>query len=188
MGNIGYRWRARGFTLIELMAVVIIVGILAVVGTVSYTRFIRSSRTSEAIYMVGSIRSAEESFRAETLQYLDVSGTITNYYPSLNPGKFKSAWIASDCSAATLCSRWMQLGVTSDGPVMYGYAVVAAAASATVASRLSGFPVNNPPNWPAPSEPWYVILAAGDVDGNGTRSYAVGSSFTGEIYVENEGE
>jgi hypothetical protein len=33
-----------------------------------------------------------------------------------------------------------------------------------------------------------VILAEGDVDGNGVFSYAVGSSFSGEVYVEAEGE
>jgi prepilin-type N-terminal cleavage/methylation domain-containing protein len=183
MSKIGYRARERAFTLIELMAVVIIVGILAVVGMVSYRRFITSARTSEAVYMVGSIRTAEESYRAETLTYLDVSPTIETYYPATTPGKFKSAWLKNPCDG--LCARWRELGVTSDGPVVYGYAVKSGVAGG-VPPALSM--LNSAPVWQPTVEPWYVILACGDVDGKGAKSYVVGSSFTGEVYVENEGE
>jgi len=44
------------------------------------------------------------------------------------------------------------------------------------------------PTWPATTEPWYVIESRGDVDGNGVFSFVTGSSFTGEVYVEAEGE
>jgi len=44
------------------------------------------------------------------------------------------------------------------------------------------------PTWPTTTEPWYVIESRGDVNGNGVMSFVTGSSFTGEIYVENEGE
>jgi type IV pilus assembly protein PilA len=181
MGTNGHKRAARGFTLIELMAVVIIVGILAVVGLVGYRRFITSARTSEAIYMVGSIRSAQESYRAETLQYLPVSTSIATWYPNTNPVKSKSAWL--NPSHADF-ANWRQLGVTSDGPVAYGYATVAGAAG-TAPPALN---LKEQPGFGTPAEPWYVIQAAADLDANGTWSYVVGSSFTGEIYVENEGE
>ncbi len=171
----------RGFTLIELLTVVVIVGILATIGLVAYRKFITSSKTSEAIYMVGSIRSAEESYRAETLSYLDVTAGFANFYPTGTVGGFKTAW---DNASHTDYGRWRQLGARPDGPVYYGYKVAAGGAGATPPA----LDIAKSPTWSATTGPWYVIEARGDVDGNGTFSYVAGSSFTGEIYVENEGE
>jgi prepilin-type N-terminal cleavage/methylation domain-containing protein len=173
----------RGFTLIELLTVVAIVGILATIGMVAYRRFITSSKTSEAIYMVGSIRAAEESYRAETLTYLECSPGFARTYPMLTPGKAKYAW---DVASGGHADRdlWRQLGARSDGPVMYGYKVSAGLAGG-VPPKLD---IAASPTWPTTTEPWYVVEAVGDVDGNGVFSYVTGSSFTGELYIENEGE
>ena len=170
----------RGFTLVELLTVVVIVGVLATIGLVSYRKFITSAKTSEAVYMVGAIRSAEESVRAETLSYLDVSAEFAKFYPSLTPGAFKMGWDADHTDAA----RWRQLGARPDGPVYYGYKVQAGGAG----PAPKALDTVSKPTWPATREPWYVIEAKGDLNGDGTPSYVAGSSFTGEIYVENEGE
>jgi hypothetical protein len=45
-----------------------------------------------------------------------------------------------------------------------------------------------PFNWPAATEPWYVVQAASDLNGDTHMGFAVSSSFTGEIYLEDEGE
>jgi type IV pilus assembly protein PilA len=177
----GQRPNERGFTLIELMIVVAIVGVLATLGMVSYRKFITSAKTSEAIGMVGSIRAAEESYRAETLSYLNVSVGFSTYYPTSAVGKKKTAW---DNASHADYVRWRQLGARSDGPVYYGYKVAAGTAGGTIpALNLA-----TPPVFAAPTEPWYVIEAVGDVDGNGIFSHVAGSSLTGEIVVENEGE
>ncbi|HEX9294777.1 MAG TPA: prepilin-type N-terminal cleavage/methylation domain-containing protein [Polyangiaceae bacterium] len=171
----------RGFTLIELLTVVVIVGILATIGLVAYRKFITSSKTSEAIYMVGSVRSAEESYRAETLAYLYVSDGFDTFYPTGSVGAFKTAW---DNASHKDYTRWRQLGARSDGPVYYGYKVAAGVAG----EKPPKLDIAKSPTWSATTGPWYVIEAKGDVDGNATFSYVAGSSFTGEVYVENEGE
>ena len=175
------RVEQRAFTLLELLTVVTIVGILATLGLVAYRRFITSSKSSEAIYMVGAIRAAEESYRAETLTYLNVSVGFSNYYPTGTVGAKKTGW---DADTHPDYTRWRQLGARPDSGVYYGY-IVGAGVAAAVPPALH---TANKPTWPTTTEPWYVIEAKGDVDGNGTFSWVCGSSFTGEIYVENEGQ
>ena len=99
--------RERGFTLVELMTVVAMVAILALIAVVSYRKFLLSSKTSEATYMVGAIRSAEESYRAETLTYLSVSaGALPGgafFFPRPPPSPTAPIGVGS---ASGLIRRW----------------------------------------------------------------------------------
>lgn len=162
------------------MTVVAIVGVLATLATVGYRRYIASSKTSEAIYMIGAIRSAEESYRAETLRYMNINNW-SKAYPVETPSNAKHAWETGD---AALDKPWKELGVRSDGPVYFGYKVQAGDPGATPPTPDTA----TKPTWPTTTEPWYVIEAVGDVNGNGKFCYVLGSSFTGELYIENDGE
>ncbi len=54
-----------GFTLIELMIVIIIVGVLAAAAVPIYTGFVKRAYLTEAKAVVGAIRAAELVYRAE---------------------------------------------------------------------------------------------------------------------------
>lgn len=50
----------KAFTLIEVLVMVLIIGILAAIGVPQYQRALESSRSSEAIVMIGNIVTAQE--------------------------------------------------------------------------------------------------------------------------------
>jgi len=52
----------KGFTLLELIVVVIIVGVLGSLGFAQYTKVVEKSRTGEAKSVLGSIRSAQQAY------------------------------------------------------------------------------------------------------------------------------
>src|SRR5258708_39680807 len=100
----------RAFTLIEAMIVVVIVGVLAPLATVAYRKWVQGSRLAEAQDLVASIRTAEESFRAENGGYLNVSKALGpgNDYPAATPGSFKTGWGAA-CSTCVTPTSWQAL-------------------------------------------------------------------------------
>lgn len=66
----------KGFTLIELMIVIAIIGILAAVAIPSYQNYTKRAKASEAKVMLDAIRTHQESYRAENNKYVDTLATI----------------------------------------------------------------------------------------------------------------
>lgn len=178
------RRSGRGFTLTELMITVAIVGVLAALAMVSYRKFVSSSKNAEATHMVQSIRSAEESYRAEAMTYLNVS-TSGNFYPQ-NVGAGSSSFTAKKwawVSTTPDSNNWKILGVTADSPVSFGYRVRAGAAG-TVPVTPAGNTIGNWPSAASP-EPWYVVEACGNPDQDSLYTYVVSASFSGELFWTN---
>ena len=176
----------RGFTLVELLVVVAMVGILAALAMVGYKKYMATAQASEASAMIQGIRGGEEAYRAETLSYLGCSSSITDYYPKA-PDDRKRSWAGLDTNPKWQC--WKKLGVAADGPVRFGYSVMAGMPGDSVPAP-AGF-ASPPAPWPPAlfsREPWYVIQAAGDRDADGIQALFFAGSHTGEIYSENDSE
>lgn len=182
------RGNSRGFTLIELMAVVAIVGILATLAVYGVRKYIHSAKSSEAIQMIGSIKAAQESYKAETFAYLDVSGShtlsISTFYPTSTPSNKAYAWgeVTSDQGKA-----FRTLGVQADAPVRFAYGCAAGDGSNAIPALGSSLSAGT---WPTESggAPWYVARAVGDLDDDGEQSVFTSASFIGNIIIDKEGE
>ena|SRR3989339_267048 len=65
-----------GFTMVELMVVVIIVAILAAAAIPFYTANVKKAIRTEAVATLGAIRSAQRIYRAEIGSYSDNMGSL----------------------------------------------------------------------------------------------------------------
>lgn len=186
---------SRGFTLIELMIVVVILGVLATLAVYSVYRYVQRSKTAEAREIVGQIMAAQESYFDEVGAYMDVTGGVeadSNYYPAGGfNGREVIQWGANDgCNnGATPCGEaFKRLGVYVANPVMFRYAatdVASGVAPPTPTGRGAGF---NPSAVTMP-RPGYVVSAMSDLDNDGgERTVVLGSSLQAQLFIENPGE
>ena len=58
----GARRSERGFTLTELMIVVVIIGVLAGLSLVAFRRYVGRARTAEAVAMLAEMSSKEQVY------------------------------------------------------------------------------------------------------------------------------
>ena len=174
--------------MVELMAVVVIVAILSALAVYGVRKYILAAKSSEATEMIGAIKTAQEQYRAETFAYKDISkdGALADYstfYPSTTVLKRKKmAWGGGSDDIA---NGWRELGVTAAAPVVYIYGCAAGPGSAAPAApgiTITGYPTA------ATGQPWYLIKAVGDLDGDGNVGTWVGTSVTGEIFHDKQEE
>jgi type IV pilus assembly protein PilA len=158
--------KARGFTLVELMIVVAIIGILAALAIYGVKKYLTNAKTAEAKNNLGRLgKDAVTSFERETMSYsLASAGAETaavhqlcasaaNPVPSTGgtngvPKGSKIQPNPTDWSGNST-TGWKCLKFSVDSPVYYQYNYTATNAA-------------------DPTQAAFTATAAGDLNGNGT--------------------
>ena len=164
-----------GFTLVELMIVVVIIAILAALATVGLRRWVARARTTEAVSMLAEMNSKEQTYRMEfgTFLPLRADGDVTSPSPNepataffpISPSVASFDSVRSPVSVANSAgwpASWKAIGVSPRDTSLYctymtnaGGAGQAVPAAATYGAALvTGV-----------AAPWFYGLAACNMNG-----------------------
>jgi prepilin-type N-terminal cleavage/methylation domain-containing protein len=75
-GSLVLRKPRRGFTLVELAVVVVIIGVLAAFGVPRFLQSVERSKASEAFGYLAAMRSAQERYQAREGTYAENAGDL----------------------------------------------------------------------------------------------------------------
>ena len=105
----------RGFTLIELMIVVAVIGILATIAYPSYQDYIRKARRIDAQGVMLDIQLQQEKYRVNHVSYgslTDLGSFLSDYYTFAISGNTASAYTIT-ATAKSGTSQASDTGCTS---------------------------------------------------------------------------
>jgi prepilin-type N-terminal cleavage/methylation domain-containing protein len=119
----------RGFTLVELAVVIVIIGVLAAFGVPRFIKSVERSKAAEAFSYLAAVRSAQERYTsregtyASTVGDLDIKFAAPKYF---TVGSIETGTLASDDYGTASLENCWKLTLTRTGAAAgYGsYTVV----------------------------------------------------------------
>jgi len=135
---------ARGFTLLELMITVAIVGILAAIALPSYMDYVTRGKLTDGLTKLADAKSKMDRYFFDNRQYTDAGGNCGVTFPAI-PGK--DDYFLIGCAATPTTYNLTARGVPANGlPNTFVYSVTQANAKSS----------SGPAGWAGAATCWAV--------------------------------
>lgn len=194
--------RARGFTLVELMIVVVILGILAALATIGFRKYIGRARSAEAVAILSEMNSKEQLYKLEFASFLPLRAdnkpdlpspdeASTAFYPlAAGSADLESARTSISIADSTKWPNgWQTVGLRPRDSKLYCTYLTNAGSAG---SATTGLPYGAILIGANNAAPWFYSLAACNLSGAsgypGDVSIFALSSVGTSLSVFNEGK